>query len=394
MNDPLRPSRKPLNPLLRIALLTGVEAAVRVRIRRGDDLSAADDKGRSPLMLAASRGHVGICRLLLDAGADPAARDYEGNAALGLAIENGCTEVAGLLRERLAALVEPVLEGLKEPSSIYPLVIDIEDAVSGDAESESDEDGLDLSAWEPDPESPPPLADTDIPILAGALRYAISVHSPIDTDEDWSDIEIDLPDVHKDRRRRGVLDEERRAAARGLFLDGLRDGALPLWQIAEVARGGGVEPDHGFAAHFLLVAGDLGILIDDDPMELRTPGEAGNADQEVEQLAEDALGFLSDLASTNNDPASHYSRDVGAEALLSREDEVDLGRAMEEGRDAAVAAVADSAPAIAEVLRMAAEVRRREVLPDPGLSQVVPSRAGRGGPDVLRIRRRASRAGR
>jgi hypothetical protein len=49
-----------------------------------------------------------------------------------------------------------------------------------------------------------------------------------------------------------------------------------------------------------------------------------------------ALGFLAELESTNDDPASHYSREVGGEGLLSREDEADLGRAMEEGWDAAV----------------------------------------------------------
>jgi RNA polymerase primary sigma factor len=53
-----------------MAILTGAIEAVRLHLRSGGDVDAADEKGRSPLMLAASRGRGDVCRLLLDTGAD------------------------------------------------------------------------------------------------------------------------------------------------------------------------------------------------------------------------------------------------------------------------------------------------------------------------------------
>ena len=84
-----------------MAALAGVQAAVHLHIRCGDDVNATDDKGRSPLILAASRGHTETCRILLEAGADPRAVDKVGNDALSIAMGTGKTELASLLREHL-----------------------------------------------------------------------------------------------------------------------------------------------------------------------------------------------------------------------------------------------------------------------------------------------------
>lgn len=76
------PFGKPLNSLLRMAILAGVAVAVRLHIRRGDDLNARDGSGMTPLMLAASRNKGEICSLLLSAGADPTLTDPGGRSAL------------------------------------------------------------------------------------------------------------------------------------------------------------------------------------------------------------------------------------------------------------------------------------------------------------------------
>lgn len=185
MNDPLRLSGKPINPHLRIAVLTGVQAAVRLRIERGDDVNATDDRGRSPLMLAAARGHVETCRLLLEAGADPAARNREGNTALGLAIEGRHPGIVALLRERLAASTDSPSDELRETPAGYPVFRHgIEAHVPEPEDSEPDDDDLPLADWEPDPESPPSQADPEAPARAGAIQRAISLRVPIDTDGD------------------------------------------------------------------------------------------------------------------------------------------------------------------------------------------------------------------
>jgi len=97
LNDHPAHCGKALNPLLKMAVLAGVQTAVRLHIRRGDDVNATDDKGRSALILAASRGHTETCRLLLEAGADPRTLDNDGNDALSLAEGGGRIELALLL---------------------------------------------------------------------------------------------------------------------------------------------------------------------------------------------------------------------------------------------------------------------------------------------------------
>ena len=78
-----------LNRLFKMAIVTGVEGSVRLHIDRGDDLNARDEKGLTPLMLAAHRNKASICRLLLDAGADPESLDPVGRNALAIALVSG-----------------------------------------------------------------------------------------------------------------------------------------------------------------------------------------------------------------------------------------------------------------------------------------------------------------
>ena len=55
-----------------------------------------------PLLAAARAGHAGVVQVLCDAGARLGATDSSGSTALQLAVENGRTEVAALLRDRIA----------------------------------------------------------------------------------------------------------------------------------------------------------------------------------------------------------------------------------------------------------------------------------------------------
>jgi|GEM_PF-1203050 len=77
-------------------------------IRAGADLNARDDKGRTPLMHAASQSkqiigifpsteYLGTCDLLIENGADVNATDNKGNTALMWAAYNKDTETCKLL---------------------------------------------------------------------------------------------------------------------------------------------------------------------------------------------------------------------------------------------------------------------------------------------------------
>lgn len=108
---------KRLNPFLRVAVIAGVERAVRLHIKRGDNLDTSDKKGATPLMLAAARKKKGIVHLLLAAGANPTVLDPEGNNALVHAEKGGCSDCIAMLRRALEVFRDsnkPVLDGTSD----------------------------------------------------------------------------------------------------------------------------------------------------------------------------------------------------------------------------------------------------------------------------------------
>jgi RNA polymerase primary sigma factor len=233
-----------------MAITLGLEAAVQLHLTKGADLNARDVNGQTPLILAACRGHRAICSLLLSAGADPDLKDDTGHDALDTAVRFQRSEVAHLLREFLSRRHAPA---------------DIPPATDDDREE------FDLSAWQPEADPAPPLADPTVLSGVHELDAILSTHVPIDLDEDWSDVEIDLPELTA-RRPQKVIEEEARwlAAVRRLMQVGLREGIVVQRQLDAVSAGDGPDEEEGDAAAdrqplLRLTLGDLGIRIVDDP---------------------------------------------------------------------------------------------------------------------------------
>ncbi|MHC6050333.1 sigma-70 family RNA polymerase sigma factor [Ralstonia solanacearum] len=80
----------------------GIETAVKLHISRGDDLECRDEKGFTPLMIAASRNRAGVCGLLIGAGANVSAVDSAGRDALMIARECGAFAAAETIAEYVA----------------------------------------------------------------------------------------------------------------------------------------------------------------------------------------------------------------------------------------------------------------------------------------------------
>ena len=177
-----------LKLLFKMAAMAGVAVAVRLHIRRADDINATDELGCTPLILAASRGHLDICRLLLNAGANPLIKNIEGNSALTVAINFGFTEIVALLQEW--AVKYQQWNGESQSDFSVPLVVD-HTATAGNQEPEN----IDLSEWTEESVSPAPLESGDFRTLASTLQNRLSDHVPISSDADWSDVEIDIPNI-------------------------------------------------------------------------------------------------------------------------------------------------------------------------------------------------------
>ncbi|WP_283130150.1 sigma-70 family RNA polymerase sigma factor [Enterovibrio norvegicus] len=94
--------------LLKLAVMTGVESAVKAQLHNISALNAQDHNGATLLILAVQKRHENISRLLLEAGADPEIQDKAGKKAKNYAEEYSDNVIVNLLNDY--CFVVPVRE--------------------------------------------------------------------------------------------------------------------------------------------------------------------------------------------------------------------------------------------------------------------------------------------
>lgn len=376
-----------------MAVVGGVEAAVSLHIDRGDDVNARDDRGMTPLMLAAAKNRARICRLLIAAGADPLATDAFGNDARDIALSAGARDAAreidsamgtapcdAPITDEIEALyaIAPTtisqgderseessegasrLENLPLPTAIAPTEevvdawlpgeMDPSESISAvsmaveipEAEAElsiGDDALIDLSGWEPDEETPPPVGDASLALAPTAIHVALSLHEPVDDSADWSDFEAFLPEQAAPLPR----SDNAKAATelRALLLRALREGSVPTSAVDDFDGVSEASTTADPKSPLRYVIEDLGAETD-ERFEYRAPHEsfevhvdpAETADEEW--AIDEALSFLADLESRRNDPMRHYMREAQRKALIGADEEVALAKAMENASREAV----------------------------------------------------------
>lgn len=344
------------------------------------DLDAADNKGRSPLILAVSRGHFDICRLLLDAGADPTTKDYEGNDALAVARARGEAAVVQMLQRACSSTAEyqetdneidrdcrgpEPLNGrsLSRMASASETIEEIAARKATDVQTEcdserreSEEDTVsgspvddhvefDLSGWQEEIATEVPPDDVSCADDAATLQGAVSRHSPVDTDENWDDVEIDLPELEHLGPRRSRFTTETRTAVRMLVLEALRNGRVDHDRIRlALAADDELEDSKRkeIEANLCFVLGDAGVVIGEEPFSTEIATEITDEDEDrFGDVATEAIELLARLQSSDVDPLAPYLRSLPAD-LLTRNEETALGMAIEEGMRDVLAAVTES----------------------------------------------------
>lgn len=409
------PVRK-LNPLLRLAAISGVETALKIHIRRGDDLDARDSSGATPLILAAAKRKRGAVRLLLDAGADPTLVDFKGMDALAHARARKCPETIALLSEALARLAAPELDSSEdspaensrpntgsvadatpetsvEPSE--PTTTEAEDpfaprfdpepleeasfsvltsVFTGTCEREepspAEDEQLELELvslddnplyerfeddWEAEEESVAPEGDESVTEAARHVHETIARYKAVDHDEDWGDTDLYLP-----ARAAPLTREEGDGAVRGLLLAAMREGMVSEEDLIEVCSNADGTRNEEAERLLSVVVGELGATVVE-----WTGAEApfrGEPTIEEERLLDDATEFAEELGAGRNDPFKFYSKDLRAD-LLEAEEEIALGREMEEAGRAALAALARWPEGLSELFDAADRVARGEADP-------------------------------
>jgi RNA polymerase primary sigma factor len=221
-----------------------------------------------------------------------------------------------------------------------------------------------FNGWQAEVEVRMPEHDASCLIAAEATQRILARHRPIDTDADWSDIQMELPEISSRLASRAG---EKFPATRQLLLDGLASGTLLHGQIHsaiidDCALDDEVDAD-AMLRHLLRTLHDLGIVIDDHHMELN--GTTAVPDIAQDQLIDDALLRLKEDIFHRSDPMRNYMREMQSVAsLLKREAEIEIAKRIEGGLKDMIQAISASPTTIAEIIALSHKIAKDEIKVD------------------------------
>jgi len=334
----------PMNRLLRMAVMAGVENSVRLHIDRGDDINSRDDKGLTPLMIAASRNKASICRLLIEARAELGLLDPLGRDALSIARGVGATEAADVIGRALPPPPDAAPPEVEAPTLPARL----------------GEEMFDLSPWETEVETQAPPADESLSRPAAALQAVITSHTPIDDDPTWDEFEISLPSFAAPLLR--IDHVEKRDKLRLLFLRALREGSVPEHSLAEFESEDLMAPMAAGEPFLHCVVNALGAEID-ERFEYRAEHEDftvfvnPEASLDEEDLLAEAFQAIESSASGDDAPLRMFLKDAQRHPLVTASEEIILGQTMETEIGHALNALAGWPEGIDALLIAARKVR-------------------------------------
>ena len=332
-----------MNRLLRMAVMAGVETSVRLHIERGDDVNSRDDKGFTPLMIAASRNKAAICLLLIDSRADLDLLDPLGRDALSIAQGAGAKEAA-----------EVIARALPAPAGPEPWAID-----APALPAKLDEDAFDLSSWETEEETAAPQADESLALPAAALQAAITLHTPIDDSFAWDEFEISLPSFATPLLRADNV--EKRDELRLLLLRALREGSIPGQRLADFASDDLANPSESGDPSLRGIVNALGAEVDERfeyfaDHEDFTVFIDPRASSEEEEMLADAFYAIDSSVRDDYAPLRLFLRDAQRHPLVTASEEIVLGQSMDNEIEHALDALAGWPGGIDALLTAAQQV--------------------------------------
>jgi RNA polymerase primary sigma factor len=376
-----------LNPLFRIAVLHNSLPAVKLHLEKGSNLNIQDQSGRTLLMLAASKGFYDICKILIDSGADPYIKDNEGNNASEIAIKNGYTAISTYIERNI--------------STISSTFSDIQLQISFEL---SDQNSLDdnLSIWEEDIDLPPPPQDNDCLRIVSEVQKSISYHIPIDNDDDWTDVDFELPEFHKKYSNKDKFNTQLRSSIYSIIsfintngfisfdtiikissefdlFSALEDNLLEhmrsisksdnkikpkltsydqLLEISFMSNG----KDSEFLRIFLSILKDIGLIFDNNLDFYFISNQNEFNIDELDSVIEEAYFLLNQQLNQSDNTLYLYMKSMSKIILLTRQDEITIGQEIENARNEINQAILKSSFAINEFYEVLYAIEKGNIL--------------------------------
>lgn len=353
-----------LNPLLRLAAISGVESAITFHILRGDNLDARDKDGSTPLILASAKRNGGAVKLLVEAGANLTLVDSKGMNALMHALQVNSPEIVEILHEALnksqsvLTQFEEVITYKKENISSYSdrvineqLSMNERHVVSNRVPP-SPENLLEITpskittgsilnevslskepfpfdaefedGWEVEVIPIAPKGDNYVTENIKNINKTIGQHKAINKDEDWVDIDLYLPII-----KSILYNEERDYNLRTFLLSAIQNGIVFEKKLVELCLNPDGSRNYDFERFLCAAVGELGAIVDEQIRETIYDLSLDEASIEEKLLLDEAVGFIKELDSNGNEPFRFYYKNIGSQ-LLEATEEITLSRDMEE----------------------------------------------------------------
>ncbi|MBK9496119.1 MAG: sigma-70 family RNA polymerase sigma factor [Xanthomonadales bacterium] len=325
--------RTQLKPLVRLAIQQGNAELVSSYLDLGGDVNARDQRGRTPLILAAIKGDIDLCRILLGRGADVHSIDEEGLSAIAYATGKGLAEVA--------SVIEAAHEISEETELADTLEFEFDSEFFGD--------------WLPEGEAIAPEDSKEIRIKLTEVQQEVSSHTIVDDDGDWNDVEIHLPDTDALSTTQDLQRVDVQEMLGTLIGAATQFGFFNASHVESISTEVEGLADGAFAQHLTQLLGDLGFIKDESSGW--NPGPTIDDSADLIGLDEEAHQYLVDLAARINDPYSSLSRDVKLSVLLGRDGEERIGRMMSVAISEACSAISIDEEAIEALLGLSEHIR-------------------------------------
>lgn len=331
-----------LRPLLRLAALRGDADHVLRYLQLGGDAEARDQQGRTLHMLAASKGHLNLCRLISEH-----TRENE-----RLALRNADTSAT--TPDELRNTEDS--RGVDDPAQSQAVDPALAPSSEGDAfESEF------FGTWEEEVAVEVPLEDPSLRSTIQVVQEVISRHVIVDRDEDWSDLARLLPSCAETSLIRELNHSSTYGVFEALINHARQEGNFSLKDLEVISRE--VEGDEGGDTfrQLSILMGQIQAVPEEDG-EWLPPLHSCQTDQPAPESGFDELGdFLQDLSSTTNDPHFHFAKIAQSSVLLDRSGEERIGLLLELSLSDAYRAIAESPHAAASLAGLVADLEQGRV---------------------------------